>query len=110
VKGNVQLTAGEVRKIRLHLLTSNPSPQSWLENLKFFTMILTGISLFLRSEELLTIKMNRFVSDMTMIRDIYRVRAIVLSIKGKSDLFPLYMVLGANDEHPYLCPVQHLLV
>jgi hypothetical protein len=110
VKGNVQLTPGEIRQCRGKLLTANATREVWLENLKFYTMMLLGIALFLRSDELLNIRMSQFLSDLTMVRDIYGVRALVLTIKGKSDPFPLPFILWANDEYPELCPVRHLLV
>jgi hypothetical protein len=47
-KGNVQLTPSEVRKLRTILLStsSHPNRTVALEGLKFYTMILLGISNF----------------------------------------------------------------
>jgi hypothetical protein len=54
--------------------------------------------------------MSHFVWDLTMVRDIYGLKAMVLKIKEKSDPFPLPLIIWANDEFPELCPVRHLLM
>jgi hypothetical protein len=51
VKGNVQLLPGEVRQLRDYLVGSGT-----LENFQIYVMILLGIKLFLRADELIKMK------------------------------------------------------
>jgi hypothetical protein len=65
-----------------------------------------GISLlFLRSEELLNIRMTpQFISDSTMVPDIYGMRALVLTIEGIYDPFPPPFISLGGRTIPIVMP------
>jgi hypothetical protein len=61
-KGNAALSPGEFRKVRKYLMgTRKP------ENFKLYTMMLFGIKLFLRSDEILTCTLEQYCWEMFQI-------------------------------------------
>jgi hypothetical protein len=81
VKGNVQLLPGEIRNLRDYLIGSGS-----LNNFQIYVMIIVGIKLFLRADELLGIQVEDFVKEYHVIPDGTIVKALALTVKGK--IFP----------------------
>ena len=110
--GCIQLLPKDVRQIRLYLLHACPGDQTkCLQNLQVYCMMLVGINLFLRSEELLELKFSSFVPAYTAFhRTNKRIQWLVFKVKGKTDDHEHYLRLWANSCHPELCPVNHLLI
>ena len=106
-QGNVQLTPEEVRLLRTDLLSAGNFST---ENLKIYTMIIVGISAFLRSDELLNLKVEDVSTELCGITPTKGVQSIVIKVKGKTDKRTQYLTLWANDEFPELCRVKHLLL
>ena len=109
VEGNAQLTPADIRDIRGVLLSAGGGKVS-VENLKVYTMILIGIRLFLRSDELLNLQFNHVVQKLTVINDQKGVQALAFVVKGKCDKKQVTLMVWANDAHPDICPVRHLLL
>jgi hypothetical protein len=78
VKGNVQLLPGEVRHLRSYLVGSGS-----LANFQVYVMILLGIKLFLRADELIKLKVDDFLKDFQIITDGKLIKALPLKIKGE---------------------------
>jgi integrase len=101
--GALSLLPGDVRDLRRALLGSD------LQAFLSYVMILLGIKLFLRSDELLTLCMNQFDNRLYIVND-DEVRGIALYIKGKSDRRKQYLYIWADENCPEFCPLRHLLV
>jgi hypothetical protein len=110
--GCVQLMPSDVRQIRDHLLNQRPGERVFsLNNLQIYCMLLVGINLFLRSEELLQLQFSDFVPAYTFFQsDKGKIQGLVFKVQGKSDHQVQYLRLWANNSHPELCPVIHLLI
>jgi integrase len=106
-KGNVQLKPSEIRKLRAHLLSDS---SRFHEGLKIYTMVIVGLSLFLRADELLSMKFDHFVENLQLINPNTGVRALVVEVKGKCDDRVFQLILWANDEFREFCPIRHLLL
>jgi hypothetical protein len=76
VNGNVQLLPGEIRNLRDYLVGSGT-----ICNLQVYVMILLGIKLFLRVNELLDIQVDDFVKDNYKIPDRQVIRSLALTFK-----------------------------
>jgi hypothetical protein len=109
---NVQLTPDEVRRLRNILLIDmgNPNRRVALEGLKFYTMVILGVKLFLRAEELATIQMEDFIESLQIITPERGVRALAIQVCGKSDIKNVPLILFTDEEFPEFCPVRHLLL
>jgi hypothetical protein len=103
-KGDMALTPMELQDIRMRLLSTNK-----LEDLRLLTMILLSIKLFLRSDEIINMKIEDVVEDVTIVKDSF-IEALALRVQGKSDSSPVILSLWADDIIPEFCPVRHLLV
>lgn len=118
-KGCGQLYPSEVRRLRDHLLARGDpvSIQMWV-------MILLGIQLFLRADELVAFidsyypegkKKKKEPGDgkdeLTKCQVIHpdSIEAFAVEVQGKTDKKPVRLVLLSNDEYPEFCPVRHLL-
>jgi hypothetical protein len=111
-QGCIQLMPRDVRLIRDHLLLQCPADRhTSLNNLQVYCMFLVGINLFLRSEELLKLNFTDFVPAFTFFQPGTRkIQCLLFKVQGKSDTHVQYLRLWANNSHPELCPVIHLLI
>ena len=108
VKGNVQLLPSHVRKLRAFLLSqSGPGAAHSQQN---YVMLLLGIKLFLRADELLSLKFENFTTNCFAVEtNPERIDRLVLWVKGKSDTDKVWLSLYRDDENPEFCPIRHLL-
>lgn len=124
VRGCGQLYPSEIRAIRDYLLARG-DPVS----LRTLVMIILGINLFLRADEIVTLSMEDFVDSyypkgkknmngpgngkdvLKRFQVLHKnnVEALCVEIQGKSDHTPVRLILFSNDEYPEFCPVRHLL-
>lgn len=104
-KGDSPLTPWEIADMRECLVNSNN-----LFDLQLYVMILLSIKLFLREEELASIKIESFNEDLFVISSTGFVEGLSLFIQGKSDKQPVTLMIWTDHEIPNLCPVRHLLV
>jgi hypothetical protein len=111
-EGCIQLVPGDVRDFRSHLIHESPGDHSHsLRNLQVYSMILVGINLFLRSDELLKLEFSDFVPSLTSFNSaVKKINYLVFKVKGKSDVHVHHLKLWSNKSHPELCPVTHLLL
>jgi hypothetical protein len=101
--GALCLLPGDIRDLRRALLGAD------LQGYQVYVMILLGIKLFLRSSELLNLRMEQFEKKLYIVND-EEVRAIALYVKGKSDRQKKYLYIWADEYCPEFCPLRHLLV
>ena len=74
-------------------------------------MLLLGIKLFLRADELVHLQFKYFLQKCFILhRDIARIDRLAISIKGKTDAKWVHLVLYRDDENPEFCAMRHLLV
>ena len=112
VQGALQLNAKQLRKIRRALLGNcGNSRAKRFQNFQTWTMMLLGIHLFLRCDELITMDFVQFRTECFEVdREKNRINRIVVWVKGKQDKEPQTLVLYRDDENPEFCPVRHLLI
>jgi hypothetical protein len=102
-KGSMQLTPSQVRVLRSLLLSSGD-----INDMKTYVMIILGIKLFLRANELIKLKLDMFGLDYQIVST-DNVRALSVTIQGKTDPVPVTLMIFSDDECPEFCPVRHLL-
>lgn len=103
IRGCDQLMPGELRQLGNYLRSSNN-----LKDLQTLTVKLVSVKAFLRADDL-GIEMCHFHDDLSLVTD-RGVENICLTVKGKSDPAPVYLLLWCDDDCPDLCPVRHLLI
>ncbi|KAL3920374.1 MAG: hypothetical protein SGILL_003296 [Bacillariaceae sp.] len=123
VKGCGQLTPAEVRVLRTYLLQKGDP-----ESLMMWIIILFGIKFFLTSDEVLNLTVEDFMDSYypkgkqhpiptggsnaltkCQVVDQRDVKLLAMEIQGKNDTRPHRMAVFADEEHPDLCSVAHLL-
>jgi hypothetical protein len=101
--GALCLLPGDIRDLRRALVGSD------LQAYQIYVMVLLGIKLFLRSSELLALRMEQFEQKLYIVNQ-DNVRAIALYVKGKSDKTKKYLYVWEDEYCPEFCPLRHLLV
>lgn len=104
VKGNVKLTPSDLRMLRNKLLFGNDP-----RGVQTYAMILIGVKLFLRSDEILRMEICDFQVQHFVISH-KKVRCLMVKIRGKSDEVPIELILYRDDADPEFCPVRHILL
>jgi hypothetical protein len=116
VQGSSALTPMELLSMREALLNTNS-----LANLELWVMIIVSAKLFLRSEELVTMKLDKsFIRELSHVSENGVVNGLAISIKGnyldldflivgKSDKMRKTLTLWADTDNPDLCPINALL-
>jgi hypothetical protein len=103
-KGNVQLLPSEIRQLRALLLSDGS-----IYGLQKYVMIILGIKLFLRADELISLRVESFDVSLFLVDRDRGPSALCVKIQVKNDVTPYHMVLWAESEYPEFCPVRHLL-
>jgi hypothetical protein len=82
-----------------------------------YVAVLVACKLFLREDELEDIHINQTNEqtlgmkwELCVVNDRQEVDGLLVCIKGKTDRQPVYLMLWADHDTPFLCPVRHLLV
>jgi hypothetical protein len=113
IRGNVQLTACQVRQLRSALLNTGMRKgglKTKLKNLQTYLMLLLGIKLFLRADEVVTLQLSQFRTDCAIVdKEVCRIDRLVVWVKGKTDKKPVNLCLYRDDENPEFCPIRHLM-
>ena len=104
-KGNVKLTPFHVRRLRSHLLSTNDN-----NLLQLYVMILMGIKLFLRADELINMKMSDFLIDLQIVNEVSGVTGLAVKVKGKSDKESKVLVIWHDEMFPEFDLIKHLLL
>lgn len=103
--GCSQIDPGDVRDIRDFLLAQNT-----LQGLKMLVMILLAVKIFLRADEVITIREERFLPSLFFVVNGI-VRSLGVAISGKAEGGQLlYFNIWRDFDHPDICAVIHLLV
>jgi hypothetical protein len=112
VRGNVQLTPLQIRNIRKGMLnTGGGGGVVWkLKNLQTYVMMLLGIKLFLRADEIITLKLDQFRTECFEVDvEAGRIEKLVVWVQGKSDTEPVTLCIYRDDDNPEFCPIRHLM-
>lgn len=104
VKGNKQLLPRWIKRMRKLLLSTNK-----LSDLQTYVMILLGIKLFLRADELLSLKVESFDYE-SFKMDAAHIHTLAVWIKGKCDDVPVLLKIRRDDKCPHFCVMRHLFV
>jgi hypothetical protein len=104
-KGNFQFTPGEVRQCRTYLLSHN-DPVMFM----IYVMMLVGIKLFLRIEEVIGMTIADFVIDYFIVNANVDIQGLCIQVKGKTDDDWVHLMLWRDFECPEFCVVMHLLL
>jgi hypothetical protein len=102
VKGSLQLNPRQIRQLRECLLNSGS-----LYDQQTYTIILMGIKLFLRADELLSVKIEDFQMVYAVVHD-KCVRSLAVKVQGKSDARPVLLKIWKDDENPEFCLIRLL--
>jgi hypothetical protein len=78
VRGSEQLLPGDIRDLRQRLVGND------IQDYQMYVMVLLGLKLFLRCNELLALKIEDFKKEHSVVNQ-DEVRAVVVVVKGKSD-------------------------
>jgi hypothetical protein len=103
-KGNCQLEPREVRILRTHLVGTRKR-----YDFQFYVMILTGIRLFLRADEVLKLTVDKFCETMSIVEPT-KVLQLCCWIKGKSDDIAVLLKIFEDVNDPPLDLILHLMV
>ncbi|KAJ3089697.1 hypothetical protein HDU96_003694, partial [Phlyctochytrium bullatum] len=113
-KGSTYLLPSEMHQIRDSLVNS-----STLENLQLWVMFLLGTRLFLRSDELLNLKIsnprnpnstdNCINWQITLVNDNGDVELLGFNIRGKSDHRPIVLTVWEEERVPKMDVIRPLL-
>ena len=110
VKSNLQLSPWDLRRIRSYLTSDfEKNDSQWIENMKLWTMIIVGVRLFLRCDEIISMKTNDFVENLQLINDHGTVNTVAVKVKGKSDKIPQILLIHNDFKCTDLCALKHLL-
>ena len=101
------MSVHEVRQLRTYLLTEGKDS---FKNCQMWLMVILGIKLFLRSDEVVKLELSQFRTECAVV-DIQNttVDHLVVWIKGKSDTKAVSLSLWRDDENPEFCPICALL-
>jgi hypothetical protein len=103
-RGNYAITPNEMRLLRQHLLSSRDP-----ENFKLYVMMLCGIKLYLRVNELLSLTVEQFCAKMFQLNP-SGVRTLSLFINGKCDAQDVLLNIYSDSGDSDLDLVMHLMV
>jgi hypothetical protein len=104
-RGDSPLTPNELLQVRDRLCSSNS-----LWDFQLYTMIILGVKLFLRSDELCSLTVEQFSGELAIVKGDYEfLEGIAVVIQGKSDKSPVTLQIWADHECPFFCPIRHLL-
>lgn len=98
-----QLLPVDIERLRKILFTTNK-----LSDYQLYVMLLLGIHLFLRFDELANFKIDQYLPQYSIVMN-GKVEKILFTVQGKCDKNPVILQLKRNDEFMHLCPVRHLL-
>jgi hypothetical protein len=103
-KGDSPLTPTELLKLRGRLLSSNS-----LFDFEIWVMIIIACRLFLREDEVSSLKIEDVVPEITSVKSNGYVEGIAFQIQGKCDPQPVTLMMWADPNFPNLCPINALL-
>jgi hypothetical protein len=103
-RSSAQLLPGEVRDIRIHLLSYND-----LYHLMLWTIIIVGIKMFLRVEEVLELTIEQFVEEYFQVSE-DAVQGLCSKIKGKRDPGWLHFMIWNDIDCPEFSACNAILI
>ena len=94
----------ELRAMRDHLVAKNS-----LEGLMLWCIIILGVRLYLRVEEILSLTIESFQAKYFLIRD-HDIHSLLVKVKGKTDMLPVLFQLWEDNTCPDFSPIRPLLL
>jgi hypothetical protein len=108
-KGALHMTVKQVRQLRSHIL--GKGTRVALKHLMMWLMILMGIKLFLRADEICSVQIEHFRTECAVVNtEVKRIDEIVISVKGKNDTAPVSLSIFRDDDTPIFCLLRLLLI
>jgi hypothetical protein len=104
VKGDSPLTPSELLKLRGRLLSSN-----LISDFEIWVMVIVACRMFLREDEVSSLKCEDIVPDVTCVKASGYVEGIAFQVQGKCDKNPVILMMWSDPNFPALCPVNALL-
>lgn len=104
VRGNLAILPAQLRRIRKHLINSGS-----LEGLQTYCMMILGVKLFLRADELIKIRICDFKKEYATIHP-NSIKSLCIGIQGKTDEEEVTLMIYRDDKNPEFCALRHLLV
>jgi len=95
---------GELRDIRTHLLSHNS-----VFHLMIWTIIIVGIKLFLRIDEVLDMTVEQFIQKYFVVTE-DGVEGLCAKVKGKTDTESKHLALWDDKECPEFSPARAILI
>jgi hypothetical protein len=103
-RSSAQLLPGEVRDIRIHLLSFNDH-----YHLMLWTIIIVGIKMFLRVEEVLELTVEQFIEEYFQVSE-DTVKGLCAIIKGKRDPDWLHFMIWNDEDCPEFSASNAILI
>jgi hypothetical protein len=103
IQGSEPLDPWEYVRVRNFLMASGDPL-----DLMLCAIILVGVSLFLREDEVSQISIDDLDFKLSIVSD-HAVDSIGVWVQGKRDQAKVLLMLWANHANPQICPVRHLL-
>ncbi|KAH9098087.1 hypothetical protein LEN26_016708, partial [Aphanomyces euteiches] len=73
-------------------------------------MVLLCCKLFLRGDEVVSIRFDHFIGDLAIVDSNGVVEALAIKVRGKCDPRPVTLMIWSDDVIPQLCRVRHTLI
>ena len=102
VRGNSQLSPSMLRALHAKLAAGGD-----IHEFQMWVMIVVGVCLVLRADELLKLKIEDFDMEHNIVHP-NSVRNVAVHVQGKCDPCPQLLSLWKNDEFPEFCPIRAL--
>lgn len=99
-----QLLPVEVERLRVYLTATNK-----LADYQMYVLILIGIHLFLRFDEVTNLSFDHYLPEYTVVRQDGYIERLLFKVKGKADKHDVLLSLTRTDEFPKTCPIRNLL-
>jgi hypothetical protein len=104
IQGSEPLDPWEFARVRNHLMSSGDPL-----DLMFCAIILVGVSLFLREDEVSQITVDDLDFKLSVVSE-YAIDSVGVWVQGKRDAGRVLLMLWANHANPQICPVRHLFL
>ena len=108
VRGCLSLTVRQVRQLRAHLLSDGCDK---FKRLQLWTIILLAIRLFLRCDEVASIRLDDFATKAFVVdRRDKCINHLAVWVRGKADKDWVLLSLWRDDDNPEFCPIRVLMI
>ena len=104
MRSTIAFLPGELRDIRHHLLSHND-----LKHLMLWVIVMTGVKLFLRIDEVLELGYEQFLKEYFVVKD-FDVESLLTEIQGKRDDHILHFAIWDDKDCPEFSASRAILL